>query len=178
MKKLVAGALALSVVTTMSMAYNDFYIGVGTAMEMVEGYNGSDDTGTAIELKIGKVFDNNFGIEGKITKTMTSAEVDVEANELSYYPDAEIDLMTYSIWAMYHHKLTNDLTISPKIGFLKEDGSVKPKGVDSIEGDDSEMVYGIDIKKNLPSYGFDIYAGYNIVDKDISHLSFGIQKNF
>jgi len=34
---------------------------------------------TAIELKAGRIFSNNFGVEAKITKTITPANVDIFA---------------------------------------------------------------------------------------------------
>jgi len=145
-------------------------------MERVEGDNSTDDTGTAIELKAGKIFSNNFGVEAKITKTITPAKVDVPAGIGYYYPDTEVEFLTYSIWGMYHHKLTQEITISPKIGFLKEDVDIDVE--EKTNRDDSGIAFGIDIRKSFPNSGFDIYAGYTIVEKHIDHLSFGIQKIF
>jgi hypothetical protein len=154
-------------------------MGVGTAMEMVDGYDGSDDIGTAIEVKVGKVFDNNFVIEGQVTKTISSAKIDVDAGGGEYYPNVEMDLMTYSIWGKYNFPLSSDLTLSPKIGFVKEKGTLTYQEGNKLgDGDDSGLVYGIELKKHFTNFGFDIYAGYNIIEEDISHLSFGIQKSF
>ena len=178
MKKFITGALALTTVVTMSMANDDFYVGVGTAMEMVDNEL-IDDIGTALEVKVGKKFDNNFGIEGKITKTIILAEDD---SKHTYRNDGtrvnyELDILTYSIWGTYTFPLTNDLRLVPKVGFLKEDVTLKEnRGTTKV--DDSGIVFGIDIKKSFPDLGFDIYAGLYTVEKDVTHLSFGIEKNF
>jgi len=178
MKRIIIGVLALSTITTMSIANEKFYVGIGTAMEMVDGYDGSDDTGTAIELKVGKNFSKNFAIEGKLTKTISSAEVDIDDGGFQYYPNVKVEATTYSVWGVYNYPLTHDLILSPKIGFLKEKISLTQEG-NSIDGnDDSGLAYGIELKKSFPNFGFDIYAGYNIIAKDINHLSFGLQKTF
>jgi len=130
MKRIIIGVLTLTTVATMSMANDDFYVGIGTAMEMVDNEL-IDDTGTALEVKVGKKFNNNFGIEGKITKTIILAE---------------------------------DVTLKENRGTTK--------------ADDSGIVFGIDIKKSFPNLGFDIYAGLYTVETDVTHLSFGIEKNF
>ena len=180
MKKLLTGALALSMITTMSMAENGFYVGGGTAIEMVEGsYNGSTDTGTALELKVGKIFSNNFGIEGKITKTISPAKVDMLETSSTYYPDVEVDITTFSLWAMYQYNITSDFSILPKIGFVKADFEfTASNGVSLPKSNDSKVAMGIEVKKNLPTLGFDIYAGYDYLASDVQQLSFGIQKSF
>ena len=178
MKKLVTVALAISMVTTMSMA-EDMYFGGGIAMEMVEGnYDGSSDTGTALELKVGKIFSNNFGIEGKITKTISSEKVDFDIENSNYYDGGvKVDSTTFSVWAMYQYNLTNEFSISPKIGFL----SVQPSYSNNVAVkavNTSKVALGLEVKKNLPTLGFDIYAGYNYLASDLKHISFGIQKSF
>ena len=173
MNKLLSGALALSMVATMGMAESKMYIGVGTAMEMIES-DMVDDMGMAIEFKIGTIFDNNFGVEGKVTKTISPAEDD------SFFRDRRninADMMTYSIFGTYHHRLSSDLIVSPKIGFLKEEIILSAQGFTDSKFDDSGMVFGVDIKKNI-SYNLDIYAGITHIEEDVNHVSFGLEKRF
>ncbi len=176
-------ALLILSLTSISMAQNNnIYVGVGLIMESIDSEL-IDDVGTAIEIKIGKNIDNNFAIEGKFSKTIN------EAKDNSFYYDSQTkekillktDIMTYSLSGVYNHKLTNDLIISPRIGYLKEyvDFSFPNKYTNlPSSGEDTGITLGIDIKKYIPSFNANIYAGYTLIDSNVKHFSFGILRNF
>jgi hypothetical protein len=171
MKKIVTGALALSVITSMAMA--DFttgmrtYLGAGLAMEDLEDIS---DDGMAIEVSAGGIYANNFGVEAKISKSISPSEDN----------GVEVDVTTLSLFATYNHPLSQEFTVTPKIGFtyFKTD-------VEYIDDDSNVNIsYGIDLKFNL-TQATNIYLGYTAYnpefkgnDFDANHFSFGIQQKF
>jgi len=177
MNKIITGMLALSMVTSMALAENQMYVGAGAAMEVIEDL----DNGVALELKVGMVLDNNFGVEAKLTKSVVSPEDSEDGITF------EGDFTTISLFGTYNYALTPELSMVPKIGvsnFMSDiEGS---NGVQSVSVDDSNMnlAYGIDFLYAVtPSTS--LYAGYTIYNPefegdsfDASHFALGIQQNF
>ena len=185
MNKVLRGTLLFSILTSMSMA-DVMYFGGGVVSEDL----GSKDNGIAAELSIGKTFYNNFGIEGKISKTLTVAE-DSEQGI-----DMEGDVTAISVFATYSHVLSPEFTIMPKIGFTQF--SLDAKFSDSygnslsIKDSSVTMSYGVDLKYKMNNKT-NIYASFtqykpgldkskgNMQLDDSSnprHLSIGIQQKF
>ena len=190
MNKLVTGALALSMVTTMSMAEGMYFGGGLNSIDV-----GLDDDAVGIEAKIGNVFYNNFGIEGQISKTFSSAEEKIE--NLTF----KVDVLAISVFATYSHQLTPQFTIMPKIGFTQYSMDAS---IDRISADDSSLglSFGVDMKYHLNN-NMNIYTSfskyYSKLDKYIAtvtlndgrganigfdgfdaplHLSIGVEKKF
>jgi hypothetical protein len=181
MNNTIKSVLVLSLFTSLSMAENNnIYIGAGLVMESIS--TEIDDTATALEIKVGKYIDSNFAIEGRFSKTIDEATddsllIDSRTREKLLFT---VGITTYSLWGVYNYNLTKGLIISPKIGYLKEEISTSlPSAYTQPDDvDNSGIAFGIDIKKYIPSFNADIYAGYTRVDADVSHLSFGLLKNF
>ena len=73
MKKFTTGALALSLISNITMAnnFNNIYVGGGIIIqEKIDGFG----TGKAVEAYIGTTFDNKIGAEIKVTKTFDKAK--------------------------------------------------------------------------------------------------------
>lgn len=163
MKKLVTGALALSMVTTMSMAEGTYFGGGVNNIDV-----GLDDNGIGFETKIGQVFYNNFGIEGEISKTFSSSEEKIDS--LNF----KVDAMAISVFATYSHQLTPEFTIMPKIGFSQYSMDAS---IDSVDESDSSLgfAFGIDIKYQLTN-DINMYASfskyYPKLDKDIGQINY------
>jgi hypothetical protein len=171
MKKTVTGALALSMMVSMAMA--DFttgmrtYFGVGLALEDIEDVS---DDGVAIEVSAGGVYANNFGVEAKVSKSISPAEES----------GIEVDVTTLSLWATYNHPLSPQFIVAPKIGF-----SYFKTDIENFDDDSNVNIsYGIDLKFNL-TYATNIYLGYTAFnpefkdeDFDANHFSFGVQQSF
>ena len=183
MKKIITGALALSMITSMAMAdlisdMKTTYFGGGIAMEDIED---ADDNGIAVELNVGAVFTNNFGVEAKLSKSVSPAE----DNEGGY--KAEVDVMTISLFATYNLPISPEFTLVPKLGFTNFMSDVEEsyRGSSNSE-DDSNMniSFGVDAKYSFnPTMNF--YVGYTVFnpefkgeDFDASHFSIGIQQSF
>jgi hypothetical protein len=171
MKKTVAGALALSIITSMAMA--DFttgmrtYFGAGLAMEDLEDVS---DDGMAIEVSAGGIYANNFGVEAKISKSISPAEES----------GIEVDVTTLSLFATYNHPLSPQFTVAPKIGFTYFKTDIEDFNDDS----SVNISYGIDLKFNF-TQATNIYLGYTTYnpeyegdDFDANHFSFGVQQKF
>ena len=177
MNKIITGMLALSMVTSMALAENKIYAGAGAAMEVIEDL----DNGVALELKVGMVLDNNFGVEAKLTKSVVLPE-DSEGG-LTF----EGDFTTISLFGTYNYPLTPELSVVPKIGISNFMTDIKASYEgESVSDDDSNMnlAYGIDFLYSVtPSTS--VYAGYTIYNPefksdsfDASHFALGIQQNF
>ena len=174
MKKLVTGALALSMVATMSMAEGMYFGGGINNMDV-----GTTDNGIGFEAKIGNVFYNNFGIEGEISKTFSSAE-----DNNYYYNNLKIDAMAISAFATYSFQLAPQFTLMPKIGFSQYSMDAS---LGSIDESDSSLgfAFGIDIKYQVTN-DIKMYASVSKYDPKIKgientlprHLSIGVEKKF
>ena len=148
MKKLVTGALALSMVATMSMAEGMYFGGGINNIDV-----GLDDNGVGFEAKIGNVFYNNFGIEGQISKTFSSSEENVDDLTL------KIDTTAISAFATYSFQLAPQFTIMPKIGFSQYSMDAS---ISTANADDSSLgvAFGVDIKYQVTN-DMNIYASYS-----------------
>jgi len=184
MTKIISGALALSMVTSMAMADMNtttemkIYVGAGVVMENLEDM----DMGTALELTAGTVFSNNFGVEAKFSKSVVLSE-ETEAGVT-----AEADIMTISLFATYSLPLSPEFTLVPKVGFtnFSTDVELSNNQGQSVSGDDSNMnvSFGFDAKYNF-SPTTNLYVGFTIFnpefegeDFDANHISFGLQQAF
>jgi len=177
MKKIVTGVLALSLITTLASA-NGLYVGAGVSIEDIESFG---DNGQALELSLGTVFDNNFGVEGKFTKSINSAEGSEGAIS------AEMDVTTLSIFATYNANLTPDFTLTPKLGFTNfktdisaTDGTLSASVDDTSRG----FTFGLDAKYSITP-NTKLYIGYTEYDPDFegtsfdaSQIAFGVQQSF
>jgi hypothetical protein len=147
----------------MSMAEGMYFGGGLNNMDV-----GLDDNAIGLEAKIGKVFYNNFGIEGQISKSFSSAEEKFESLTL------EIDVMAISVFATYSHNLTPQFTIMPKIGFTQYSMDAS---IGSVSEDDSSLglSFGIDTKYHVNN-NMNIYASfskhYPKLDKYIATITF------
>ena len=163
MKKLVTGALALSILTTMSMAEGIYFGGGINNIDV-----GLSDNGIGFETKIGKVFYNHFGVEGQISKTFSSSEEKVDGI------DFKVESMAISAFATYNHQLTPEFTIMPKIGFSQYSMDAS---LGSIDESDSSLgfAFGIDIKYQVTN-DIKMYASiskyYPKLDKPIGQINY------
>ena len=114
---------------------------------------GLDDNGIGFEAKIGKVFYNNFGVEGQISKTFSPSEESVDNLTL------KINTMAISAFATYSHHLTPQFTIMPKIGFSQYSMDAS---ISTTNADDSSLgvALGVDIKYQITN-DMNIYASYS-----------------
>jgi len=182
MTKIIRGALALSMVTSMAMADMTTgmksYVGAGVVMEEIEEF----DMGTALELTAGTVFSNNFGVEAKLSKTIVPAEDSEDGIT------AEVDVMTISLFATYNVPLSPEFTLVPKVGFTNFSTDIEASNNrgQSASADDSNMnfSFGFDAKYSF-SPTTNLYVGYTVFDPefegedfDASHISFGLQQAF
>jgi len=177
MKKIVREVLVLSMITTFASA-NSLYVGAGVSLEDIEDF---ENNGQALEISLGTVFDNNFGVEGKFTKSLSSSDgSDGTIN-------AEVDVTTVSIFATYNANLTPDFALTPKLGFtnFKTDISAT-NGTLSASGDDTSrgFTFGLDAKYSITP-NTKLYVGYTEYDPefegisfDASQIAFGVQQSF
>jgi hypothetical protein len=169
----------LTLLSSTLFAQNQMYAGVGVGMDFVED---ADDNGILGELSIGTVFDNNFGIEGKFSTSISDSQE-------SYSGIKEKDsITTVSVFLTYNHPVNYQLTFTPKIGFSKTTVDVKQTdnfgGVATGDDSDTGISFGFDVKYKY-NLSTNIYAGYTLFDpklfnqkKDLRMLSVGIQKKF
>jgi len=175
-KTMIKAIVLLSILSSMSMA-ESMYFGGGISNEDLD----VDDNGIGLEVMVGKVFNNNFGIEGRVSKTITEAEE--KAGNLTAKGDATV----LSIFATYSHKLSPEFTIMPKIGFSNFSLDVTvSNGINSTSNDDSssDIAFGIDLKYQL-NFNSNLYASFTKYQPKLfgendkfTYLSAGYQQNF
>ena len=181
MKKIITGALALSLISSIAMAeFNDIYVGGGIVYEKVD----DSDAGKAIESYIGAKIKNNFGAEIRMTKTFSEAE-----NTRNYYwtrangyylTTNKIDITTVGLYGTYSYNLSPELSIDPKVGFMYVSSSQSfTSGTVNAEEDNTEsgLSYGVALKYNINN-NWKTYASYVKVAKDVQHISIGVEKKF
>jgi len=176
MKKLLLITATLSMMTSGVMAQN-IYVGVGAGIEMVEDL----DNGVHGELSVGTVFPNNFGIEGKLTKSISKPE-DTQGSD-----SITADIFTASVFATYSHRLSPELTLMPKVGFSSYSTDIELKIGGATGSDDDSNVnvaFGLDVKYDM-NPETSLYVGYTVFKPefnnnkfDSSHVSFGVQQKF
>ena len=190
MKKMIIALVALFTVTTVTMAESKTYASMGMAVELID----ESDTeisvdlqaGVAIELKGGIFFDNNFGIEGSVSKSIKNAE----GSEVFFNKNfsAEADVRTIYLFGTYNYRLNSSFFIIPKIGFTHTniDLNLKMDGdrLENTEDSNSDFSYGVEAQYSLNS-STNIYMGYTLYNLEFdgssfdgSHLSVGIQQYF
>ena len=177
MNKIITGMLALSMVTSMALAENKMYAGAGASMEVIEDL----DNGVALELKVGMLLDNNFGVEAKLTKSVSLPKDTQEGITI------EGDFTTISLFGTYNYTLTPELKMVPKIGISNFKTDLKASsGAENVSADDSNMnlAYGVDFLYAVTP-ATSLYVGYTIYNPefkdetfDASHFSLGLQQNF
>ncbi len=181
MKKIITGALAITVLSTIVMAEtNDFYIGGGIVYEKIDG---SDDMGQALELHVGKEIANNFGAELRISKTFNEAKY-----EGNYYWDQvnyvsgtiKVDVTTVGVFGTYTYSPISELSIVPKVGLNYVNSKLKyasGTATKDISNSESGLAYGIDLKYNItPNFSSSI--GYTRVAVDVQHITVGLERRF
>jgi len=177
MKKALSGILILSTLTSFALA-NDIYVGAGVSIEDADVAN----NGQAFELSIGTVMENNFGVEAKLTKTISPSDEAVTSTVTG-----EVDITTISIFATYNAEITPDFTLTPKLGFTNFKTNIElSDGVSSASGDDTttSFTFGLDAKYSITP-NTKLYIGYTKYDPefkglsfDANQIAFGVQQSF
>jgi len=169
----------LTLLTSTLSAQNQMYAGAGLGMDFIED---ADNNGILGELSIGTVFDNNFGLEGKFSTSISDSE---ESQNGIKEKDS---ITTLSVFLTYTHAIDQQLSLTPKIGFSKTTVDAKRSdnfgGTASHDDSDTGISFGLDVKYKYNPTTY-IYAGYTLFDpklfnqkQDLRTFSIGVQKKF
>ena len=170
MKKIITGALALTVLSTMTMAEGmGLYVGGGIVYEEVED---ATNAGQAFEFHVGKEIANNFGAELRVSKTFN------EANLKNNQVIGEYDITTLGAFGTYTYSPISQLSIVPKIGlnYLSVKSTIKALGYTE-QATETKLAYGLDVKYNINS-NLSTYIGITQVGPQIQHLTIGVESHF
>lgn len=158
--------------------YQVSYAGVGIVSEDIEDYY---DTGVAMEAVIGTRNYSNFGLEMKLSKTVSEALTE------TYSDDYKFDLTNVSLFGTYNFFIAPQFIVMPKIGVSYSVMELSRDGYTDSESDievDVSAAYGVDFKFDMPE-DLTFYIGitghtpeYDGESLNLAQYAFGIQKRF
>lgn len=149
-----------------------FYGGAQLAISDVDGY----DNGLALVVSAGMNLNperrGGFGIEGELTTTLSKPEVKVSnaSAELSYF--------TIAGYGVYAVPVDQNFGVRGRLGLLYENLNSDTLGpISGKDGDDFSGSFGIGATYRF-THNLNGIAEYTYIEKDINHLSAGIQLRF
>ena len=190
MNKIITAIIALSIVTTVTVAESKIYASTAIAIELIDDSDTDMDVnlkaGVSLELKGGIFFDNNFGIEGKLTKTINSAKGSKTVFNKTL--SIEADVSTLSLFGTYNYQITPNFSLVPKVGFTYTDIELNFEmdgdNLEDKEDSNSNLSYGVEAQYSFTPTT-NLYIGYTMYNLefdntsfDASHISVGIQQSF
>lgn len=175
MKKILSTIAATAVLATSSFALDTdkLYVGAGLAIESATDF----DSGMAIVLTAGlpvtekgESGPGTLAVEAETTFDLTSPSTTI------WTTDVEASIFTLAAYAAYKHDINEKVYVKPRLGLLYESITMS-SGSYSAETTDIGLAMGVQFGYNIDKQ-LDVVVGYNIVEADVSHLTFGALYRF